>query len=75
MNSVQWRRYDYSDKRNTAPGSDDLVWIREDYYEDGVTVGFFDGFTFRTWAGSDDCSVSHWAPIELPEDPGPGSDD
>jgi hypothetical protein len=34
-----------------------------------VTLGFFDGFTMRTWTGSDDCSVSFWAPIVYPSKP------
>ncbi len=57
----------------TAPEAGVLVWIVEQFYEEGVTLGYFDGYTFRTWNGSDDCSVSHWAPINYPALPGPAS--
>lgn len=67
---VDWNSFDYEDKKNTAPPNDGLVWIREDYYADGVEVGFFDGYTFRTWYGTDDCHVSLWAPMLKPDDPG-----
>lgn len=66
---VDWRRFDYDDKRTTAPVADELVWIVEEFYEQGVTIGYFDGFTFRVWSGSDDCHVSSWAPIRYPEPP------
>lgn len=66
---VEWRRFDYENKAETAPKGSDLVWIVEDYYSSGVDIGYFDGFTFRTSAGSDDCSVSWWAPITYPEPP------
>lgn len=66
---VQWRRFDYADKKRTAPPVGDLVWIVEEFYTEGVTLGYFDGFTMFTWAGSDDCSVSWWAPIEYPASP------
>jgi hypothetical protein len=67
---TDWRRFDHNDKDNTAPkGTYELVWIREDQYEEGVTIGYFDGYTFCLWGGSDDCSVSWWAPIEYPADP------
>jgi hypothetical protein len=66
---VGWRPFDYQDKENTAPKDDGLVWIVEEFYTDGVTLGFFDGFTMRTWTGSDDCSVSFWAPIVYPSKP------
>ena len=74
MSDVQWTVYDRNDKAGTTPPSDrysdDLVWIVEEFYEGGgVTIGFFDGYTWRTWAGSDDCSVSAWAPIAYPEPP------
>lgn len=64
-----WRRFDYDDKRSTAPDDAALVWIVEDFYQKGVTVGYFDGFTFRCWDGNDDCFVSWWAPITYPEAP------
>lgn len=69
MSQIDWRPYDRTAKTTTAPPADALVWIYERFYEEGVTVGYFDGFTFRTWTGSDDCSVSHWAPIEFPAVP------
>lgn len=75
MPEPTWHHYDYTDKANTAPPHDNLVWIREDFYSDGVTVGFFDGYTFRTWTGSDDCSVSWWMDIDYPADPDPGRND
>jgi hypothetical protein len=68
---TNWNPFDYQDKAGTAPKHDNLVLIREDYYTGGVTMGYFDGYTFRTWAGSDDCSVSYWAEISYPADPGP----
>lgn len=70
MRTDGWKPFNYYDKRNTAPPEDTLVFIREDYYNDGVTLGFFDGFTMRTWTGSDDCHVSWWKEIEMPADPG-----
>ena len=60
---VQWVKFDYTHKNETAPQDDSLVWINETFY-DGVTIGYFDGFTFRVWTGSDDCNISHWAKIE-----------
>jgi hypothetical protein len=66
--AVDWHEFDYNRKADT-PTDYDLVWIVENYYAGGVTVGYFDGFTFRTWSGSDDCSVSHWAPIVYPAGP------
>jgi len=67
---VEWKVYDRADKKATAPEPDVLVWIIERFYGDGTPdLGFFDGSTFRTWAGSDDCSVRLWAPIEYPEPP------
>jgi hypothetical protein len=66
-----WYQFDYDDKPNTAPPVDVPVWIREDQYMDGVTIGYFDGFTFRTWTGSDDCAVSWWMDLTYPADPDP----
>lgn len=46
------------------------VWIVELFYAEGVTLGLFDGFVWRTLpGGSDDCEVSHWMPITYPEGP------
>jgi hypothetical protein len=73
--AMKWTLYDRENKANTTPKGDGLVWIREEFYEEGVTLGYFDGFTFRTWAGSDDCEVSYWAPISYPADPGPAKAD
>lgn len=62
--TVEWRPLDYADKAATAPPEGTLVWINERYYAEGVDLGYFDGFTMRMWSGSDDCSVTDWAPIE-----------
>lgn len=67
--AVEWREFDYDDKASTAPEADELVWVMETSYEQGVTLGLFDGFTFRTWTGTDDCEVTHWAPIAYPAKP------
>lgn len=72
---VGWRPFDYDAKAAAAPETDVLVWIVEEDYAEGVTVGYFDGFTFRTWQGSDDCSVSHWAPLAYPAAPAKESSD
>lgn len=70
MSSVDWTQYNREDKENTAPKDlDKLVWVYETYCEEGVGLGYFDGFTFRLANGSDDCHVTHWAPIEMPEPP------
>ncbi|WP_204078366.1 hypothetical protein [Planotetraspora phitsanulokensis] len=67
---VSWRPFDYEDKAATAPPTDRMVWIWETF-EEGVDLGYFDGFTMRTAAGSDDCHVTHWAFMDVP--PGPQS--
>ncbi|MEV0236920.1 hypothetical protein [Nonomuraea sp. NPDC050786] len=64
-----WRRFDYGNKAATAPPPHTLVWIVETYYERGVTLGYFDGFTMRTWVGSDDCRVTHWKKLKRPAMP------
>ncbi|MEV8439159.1 hypothetical protein AB0425_17430 [Actinosynnema sp. NPDC051121] len=69
MRRSQWRRFDYEHKQATAPPVDQLVWIVEDHYSDIPDIGYFDGFTMRLAHGSDDCSVSWWAPITYPEPP------
>jgi hypothetical protein len=66
---VEWQKYDREDKAGTTPAEEHLVRVVEEFYEGGVTLGFFDGFTWRTWSGSDDCSVSAWAPIQYPAAP------
>lgn len=63
---VEWTPFDYDNKVNT-PDPDELVWVKEG--DDEVTLGFFDGFTFRLWYGTDDCMVTMWAPVEFPEAP------
>lgn len=69
MSRVDWRPYGRERKTETTPDAHyDLVWINEAFYH-GVTMGYFDGFTWCTFAGSDDCHVTHWAPIEYPEPP------
>jgi hypothetical protein len=70
---TEWHRFDYGDKPATAPKDDQMVWVRETDYERGVTVGVFDGFTFRMLpSGTDDCYVTHWAPMDRPEPPDDG---
>lgn len=64
---AEWHEFSYDNKPGTAPPADKLVWIYEEYYAGGVTIGYFDGFTFRVWHGSDACSVTKWAPIIYPE--------
>lgn len=75
---VKWKRFDYADKKNTAPPEGKLVWIHEEHYH-GVIPGQFDGFTMTTYWGSDDVRVTHWAEMETPNPPegvpGPGSGD
>lgn len=66
---VEWKPFDYDNKAATAPAIHELVWIVEEYYFDGVAIGYFDGYTFRVWSGTDDCSVTHWAPMLYPEAP------
>lgn len=70
---VEWHAYDPHDKA-TAPLRvhwGDVLWIVEEFYFDGdVTVGVYDGVTFRVLpSGSDDCSVTHWALITVPRGP------
>lgn len=67
--SVEWRQFDYFSKPATAPDENELVWVREEN-DRAVTLGYFDGFTFRIWTGTDDCSITHWAPLEYPDAPG-----
>lgn len=69
--SVEWHPFDY-DKPATAPPpalNYGPLWIVETFYTGGVSIGFFDGYTFRTFSGSDDCCVTYWAEIEYPEPP------
>ena len=47
-----------------------MVWVVEASYAQGVTVGVFDGFTYRVLpSGSDDCHVTHWAKMNIPTAP------
>ena len=71
---INWIRFDYRNKRNTAPPTHEPVFIREDNYQDGVSVGFFDGLTWHDVHGSDDLKISWWASIDWPEDPGANPD-
>lgn len=66
--TTDWKPFDYDNKAATAPESDKLVWIHEEWYH-GVTLGFFDGFTFNTYWGSDDCHITHWATLIYPAAP------
>jgi hypothetical protein len=69
-----WREFDYDRRAETAPPPNQLVYVH-DVYNHGVSMGLFDGDTFRMWWGSDDCSISHWAPIEWPDPPADRSSD
>jgi hypothetical protein len=70
--AAEWREFDYENKAATAPeaSSSTLVWVNE--ADQGVSLGVFDGFTFRMWYGTDDCDVTHWAPIAYPAAPAQG---
>ncbi len=62
-----WHEYDQFDKTHTTPPVDLLVWVVEG---DGVVNnGYFDGFTWRLWTGTDDCDVTHWAHLAFPSFP------
>lgn len=72
--SVDWQAVDDDREVETAPPRElhnELVWINEEFYH-GLTMGYFDGFTWRTFAGSDDVSVTHWARIDYPPPPPAG---
>lgn len=69
MAEIEWHEYDRTRKDETTPEADEAVWIVEADY--AATIGYFDGFTFRLWTGTDDCHVSHWAPITYPTAPEP----
>ena len=66
---LEWTDFSYDHPKETAPEAGVLVWIVEDFYEGGVTIGYFDGAHFRMWSGSDDCFVLKWAPMVMPGDP------
>lgn len=66
---MNWNKFNYDDKETTAPPKYEFVWIIETFYSSKATIGYFDGFTMRTVEGSDDCHVTHWAPIEYPAGP------
>jgi hypothetical protein len=66
---VEWKRYDRDDKAGTAPPRGQLVWVMELFYGGGTPeIGEWDGY-WRMSDGSDDCEVTHWAPMELPAAP------
>lgn len=66
---MEWHRFDYDNKAETAPPADRPVWIVEEFYLGGVGIGYFDGVTMRIWRGSGDCFVWWWAPMEIPAPP------
>ena len=71
--TVQWHEFDYADKGETAPPAsygmrDEEFWVVETFYVEGVTIGVFDGYTWRV-NGSDDCSVLFWAKMTYPDPP------
>lgn len=53
---------------SVRPKVGEPIWVFDEYYS-GVTVGMFDGRGFCTLATSDDCLVTHWAPMEYPSAP------
>jgi hypothetical protein len=65
---VEWREYDSENSPNTRPSLNTSVWVIEWFYY-GVTIGYHNGRTFLTADGSDDCEITHWAPIEYPDPP------
>lgn len=72
MTTANWKKFDYERKSDTAPDKSlwhTELWIVETFYDEGVTIGYYDGHTFRTSGGSDDCHVSHWAEIDIPDMP------
>jgi hypothetical protein len=74
MTTVKWRPFDSADKAGTAPARGELVWIAPAAdYGIPVTVGHFDGFTFRDKDGYDDLRVTHWAPIAWADPPQDGT--
>lgn len=66
---TKWHRFDYDDKDATAPPAHETVWVFETFYYDGVTTGWFDGYTFQTTETGDDCCVTHWAKMKCPAPP------
>jgi hypothetical protein len=67
---AEWTPFDYDARdANPLPTPGELVWIVEEFYGERVVAGYFDGFTWRVWHGSDDCSVTHWMPMTKPEEP------
>lgn len=69
---VEWHVYDFEDEATNPPRElfGEMLWVVEQFYVEGVTIGLYDGFTFRVLpSGSDDCSVTHWARIETPLGP------
>ena len=66
---MSWIPYDYENKKEcSTPEPHTLVWIFEEFY-DGVTLGYMIYNSWHNWQGNDDVSVSHWMPLEYPEDP------
>lgn len=71
MIDVEWKAFDHENRDATTPPVElycEPVWIKDELYH-GVTIGYFDGLMWCTFAGSDDVHVTHWAPIEYPTDP------
>lgn len=65
--NVHWHPFDYESKEVTAPVANHLVWVVEG--DGDVELGYFDGFTFRLWTGTDDCDIRKWAHVDFPEAP------
>jgi hypothetical protein len=67
-----WVPFDYEVRPRDSqplPPENTPVWIYEEDYFVDVTIGYFDGFTLRSWTGSDDIHVTHWRHIVRPEPP------
>lgn len=71
MTDLNWQPFDYENKPGpgVAPHAYALVWIADRDAATGVDLGYFDGYTFRLWGGSDDVTVTHWAEIVWPKPP------
>lgn len=66
---VTWHKFDYEDENSAVPLPYETVWIVEEFYANGVTQGYHDGYTFNTFDSKDDCKVSYWAYISYPDPP------
>jgi hypothetical protein len=60
-----------------TPPIGNVLWLREDVFAQGVTLGMWNGVRFQPLGaiGGEDLQVSYWAPVEYPADPGPAKED